>query len=161
MFPLACALLGSATYADEPGSAAGYLCNQTKDVLIVYYRTVPEENDNTLLKNEWDPENLVETANDGLDTVKKVSEGKGQCHLSDGDYKIFIYPNQKVGYTLARGMCADFFAPGARVVKDKKILFNSVFEECNFFENPKKHTLISSVVFIPHHAPVVVRVPSP
>jgi hypothetical protein len=151
------ALLAGTAYAEDGDGdgqgvgVGGFQCLQNKNELILHYRFAYSDSDTIKLKkNEWSALQLFDVGNDDNGTVTKVYEGKGSCDLSDGRYEIFFYPYQEVGQSIVRGQCADMLAVGAKVVKNKKIIFDSLFESCS--DSP----MIKKVIIYPNKKPQII-----
>ncbi|MDR0672937.1 MAG: hypothetical protein LBF93_04580 [Zoogloeaceae bacterium] len=131
--------------------SAGFDCQSGRDRLILTYDETVNGTRGEIAENaraaEWALWELV--SHDEKDFIRDMRKGAGTCSLSDGEYRIEIYPNP--GNANFQGKCGVWMGARAKVEKDGRTLFDEDFDNsCQQIGSP----IIRRVLIRPGKEPV-------
>ncbi|MDR1351189.1 MAG: hypothetical protein LBJ59_10540 [Zoogloeaceae bacterium] len=136
-----CLYLPFLAAADVLHLRAGFDCQPARDRLILTYDSAFNYAGEIMAEKasatQWKPD----VTYDDNSFVSSVRSSRGVCRLSDGEYRIEIYP--KPGNANALGRCGAFMGAGAKVEKDGKTLFDGDFDDsCHRLDWPIIHRVL-------------------
>lgn len=124
LLPLALLFASHSASADAFYVLVGYDCDKEKDQLHITYNGSYNEVGKTEKqgkgKAQWDPWDLI-TAKDE-DHIGSLKTVRAKCRLSDGAYEIALTPSP--GNFNVQGRCGAWMTAGARVTKNKKVIYS-------------------------------------
>ncbi|MDR3162305.1 MAG: hypothetical protein LBT81_00385 [Helicobacteraceae bacterium] len=135
---------------------AGYECEGDQLTLTYDYDGAYDEDGEKLIANkrdtQWDPWSLVTIEDtDGYNRIVGETSVKAECKLSDGVYRIEIFP--VIGNHNELGRCGHWMGAKAQVIKGSKTLYEGLFSEhCerrDFFYPLIAGKVITRVIFTP------------
>jgi hypothetical protein len=140
---LACLALPAAAGAGE--TRAGFDCQPGRDRLLLTYDTAfgragKEQLAEKASATQWNPWSLVTYDEEGF--IRDMRQEQGVCRLSDGEYRIEIYPYP--GNANVQGMCGAWMGAGAKVTKDGETLFDAPFD--NSCQRPDEPLIFRALI---------------